>query len=127
MARVNKKYLDKGLTTEAWNRFLNRIKKSHSTDDLIINLHAFLTPTEIAMLEKRLCIPILVERKQSYKAIGDLIDVSPVTISFVKHNLTKKPTVHRKYDHTPPLARAEEKEKTKIPGSGLGLEKNQRR
>ena len=63
---------------------------------LAVSLKKFFTASEIIMLEKRLSIPILMEQKLSYKTIGAILDVSPVTISFVKHNLTKKPAVHRK-------------------------------
>jgi len=52
------------------------------------------------MLEKRLAIPILLEQKMSYRDISKTIDVSQNTISFVKHNLTKKPVTHRKYGGT---------------------------
>ena len=47
------------------------------------------------MLEKRLSIKILIKQKLSYKAIGDILDVSPVTISFVKHNFIKAAPVHK--------------------------------
>ena len=96
MVRVNKKYLNKQLQEEAWNYFLSEIKKCKSPDMLAVSLKKFFTASEIIMLEKRLSIPILMEQKLSYKTIGAILDVSPVTISFVKHNLTKKPAVHRK-------------------------------
>lgn len=100
MVRVNKKYLEKKLCNQAWQRFLERIKNSGSEDALIVNLKSFLTKTEIAMLEKRLLIPVLLERKMSYRAIGEMIDVSSNTISFVKNNLTRKSVQHRKFSST---------------------------
>jgi Trp operon repressor len=96
MVNVNKKYFEEELRMRAWSRFLKAVKKSESPKALVSNVRAFLTASETTMIEKRLLIPILIEQKLSYKTIGQILDVSPVTISFVKHNLTKKPTVHRK-------------------------------
>jgi len=96
MVNVSKKYLSKELQTKAWARFLDEVRGSRSPEVFILNLKKFLTSSEITMLEKRLSIPILVERGLSYKDIGATVDVSPNTISFVKHNLTKRPAVHKK-------------------------------
>jgi uncharacterized protein YerC len=96
MVRVNKKYLKEELRNAAWRHFLEVIKSSKSEKTLVEDLHKFLTDTEIIMIEKRLAIPILLERGLSYAAIGKTIDVSPGTISFVKRDLTKKPVVHKK-------------------------------
>ena len=100
MVRVSKKYLEDKLKRESWRRLLNEVQKSKSEEELIKSVEKFLTSAEITMLEKRLAIPILLKRGLSYRAIGEVIDVSPNTISFVKHNLTKKPVVHRKYSPT---------------------------
>lgn len=97
MVRVNKKYLEKDLTIKAWNKFLTEIGKVNSPETVNIKMRDFLTPSEIIMLEKRLAIPILLDKKLSYKTIGQILDVSPTTISFVKHNLTKKAVTHKKY------------------------------
>lgn len=97
MVRVNKKYLAKELKSEAWGRFWRTLKKSESEETLLAKLGRFFTPTEIAMLEKRLAILVLLERNASYRTIGRTIDVSANTISFVKHNLTRKQVVHRRY------------------------------
>ena len=97
MVHISKKYLDKDLQIKAWGRFLKKIHAVRSTDTIIANLRMFLTSEEITMLEKRLAIPILLEQKESYRTIGKILDVSPGTISFAKHNLTKKPVVHKKY------------------------------
>lgn len=97
MTNVSKKYIEKKLQTEAWSRFLKKVHQSKSAGALLLSIREFLTDSEITMLEKRLSIPILLERKMSYRAIGAAIDVSPATISFVKHNLTKKPVRHRQY------------------------------
>ena len=100
MVHISKKYLDKDLQIKAWGRFLKKIHAVRSTDTIIANLQTFLTSEEITMLEKRLAIPILLKQKESYRTIGKILDVSPGPISFVKHNLTKKPVTHRKYGGT---------------------------
>jgi len=105
MVRVSKKYLEEKLRRKSWRRFLDEVRKSKSEDELTVNIKKFLTPAEVTMLEKRLAIPVLLERGLSYRAIGEAIDVSPNTISFVKHNLTKKPVVHRKYSPARPSGR----------------------
>lgn len=97
MVRVNKKYLSKELQAEAWGSFLKEVKSTESSGALTLSLKKFLTPSEITMLEKRLSIPILLKQKLSYRAIGAVLDVSQTTISFVKHNLTKAPVIHKKY------------------------------
>ncbi|TSA44545.1 hypothetical protein D4R51_03530 [bacterium] len=96
MVHVSKKYLEAELKKSAWKNFRKAIKDSGSNEAFLVNLKKFLTPTEIIMLEKRLAIPVLLERGLSYRSIGEIIDVSPNTISFVKNNLTKKPAVRRR-------------------------------
>lgn len=108
MVRINKKYLSKELQAKAWNLFLRDVKKSESGEMCIVNLKKFLTPSEIIMLEKRLSIRILTERGLSYADIGKTLDVSSTTINFVKHNLTKRPVIHKK-------CVAREESKRKIP------------
>lgn len=98
MVNVSKKYLSKELQTKAWSVFLHEIKKADSPEVLRTNLKKFLTASEITMLEKRLSISILIKQNLGYRTIGAILDVSPTTISFVKHNLTKSSPIHRKYN-----------------------------
>jgi Trp operon repressor len=97
MTHVSKKYLSRELENNAWERFWAAAKTSLSARDFKANLGKFLTPSEIVMLEKRLAIPLLLGQNLSYRKIGETLDVSSTTISFVKHNLTRKPRVHRRY------------------------------
>ncbi len=60
-----------------------------------------LTHSEIIMIEKRIAIFLLIERKTSYREIGKLIDVTPNTINFVTHHFVKKPVKHRRYSPFP--------------------------
>lgn len=124
MVQVNKKYIDKELQKEAWNRFLQLISASKSTYELMSNLRSFLTPTEIVMLEKRLCIRILLRKKLSYRAIGKGIDVSPWTISFVKRGLVRKPVVHRKHKSLLPEKKIKRHRSKYIAGGLLRIPRN---
>lgn len=94
---VNKKNLDKELRQKAWAGFLRKIKAVGSSQEIVDSLGSFLTSDEIIALEKRLIIPLLINKNLSYRKIGEMIDVSPVTISFVKNKLKRKPVVHRKH------------------------------
>ena len=118
MVNVNKKYLNKDLQEKAWSRFIKEVKKSESIEALILNLRTFFTPSEITLLEKRLSIPVLIDKKLSYKAIGETLDVSPTTISFVKHNLTKKPVTHKKYSSSQNFEKSRKAKKIFLPYKG---------
>jgi len=72
-------------------------KESPSEQALAENLAVLLTPSEIAVLEKRLAIPILLAEGMSYREIGRTIDASSDTISFVKHRLVRMPRTPRRY------------------------------
>ena len=47
-------------------------------------LKKYLSPTEIAVLEKRLAITVMLEKKRSYLDIRRELDASPSTVSYVK-------------------------------------------
>lgn len=76
--RKNKK-IDQKLSKEAWGRF---------------DPNRFLTPSEKTLIEKRLLIAVLLEKGVTYRKIGEILDVTRVTISFVKHNLKRTPRRH---------------------------------
>ena len=99
MTRVNKKHIAQELREAAWRPFWKTIGKSGSETVFLANMERFLTPSEIILIEKRLLISLLLERGFSYRKIGEALDVTRVTISFVKHNLKRTPRVHRKYGH----------------------------
>jgi uncharacterized protein YerC len=93
MVRVNKKNLEEKLKSEGWERLFGIIKRSGSGKALRENLERVLTPSEMTQLEKRLLILVLLSRGFTYRQIGEAIDVTRVTISFVKHNLRRTPRV----------------------------------
>jgi Trp operon repressor len=79
MAWTRKKKIDRELLKEAWLRF---------------DPDRFLTPSEKTLVEKRLLIAALLDKGVTYRAIGEMLDVTRVTISFVKHNLKRTPRTH---------------------------------
>lgn len=98
MVRVNKKQIAEDLRGAAWRRFWEILNKSKSEKELSKNLRKFLTDSEILLLEKRLVISVLLDKKLSYRNIGEIADVTRTTISFVKQNLKRKPRVSRNYN-----------------------------
>lgn len=82
MTHVNKKNIPQEMREKAWKRF---------------SAGKFLTPSEFILVEKRLLISLLLEQGFSYRKICEILDVTRVTISFVKHQLKRTPRVPRKY------------------------------
>jgi len=78
MTRVNKTQFPEELRKRAR-------KKLRDFDEL----KRLLTPPEILMLEKRIAILILLEEGKSYREIGRTIDVTPRTISYIRHHFTR--------------------------------------
>ncbi len=79
------------MKSEGWELLLGAVKRSGSGKALRENLERVLTPSEITQLEKRLLILVLLDKGFTYRQIGEAIDVTRVTISFVKHNLKRSP------------------------------------
>ncbi len=88
MVRVNKTQFPEKLRRQVWEILWNYTKQS--PEALARKFSTLFTRSEIVMLEKRLAIPLLLNQGLSYKEIGRMIDVSPATISSVKHHFTKK-------------------------------------
>ena len=91
MVNVSKKYIDAELRKRAWKRFAIKIYASQYPDAITAHLRAFLTRTEIIMLEKRLAIPLLLEQKLTYRTIARELGVSKETVCFVKRGLAQRP------------------------------------
>jgi len=97
MVNVSKTQFGQELRKKAWQRFYKLVKRSPSEETFVKNLAALFTSSEITMIEKRIAIPLLLTRGLSYREIRRAIDVSPATISFVKHQFTKRPELARKH------------------------------
>lgn len=97
MTNVNKKYLEENLKNSVWRNFMKELKSVKTENVLEKIINQVFTPTERTMIEKRLAIIFLVRKKLSYRKIGELIDVTPNTISFVKRGFIKKERKPRQY------------------------------
>ncbi len=83
MSQLSKKYIHKDVQTKIVNTFLGTITKLKSENDLQDFLNDLLSPTEKAMLAKRLAIAVLLAKGYGYEIIKDSLKVSSGTISKV--------------------------------------------
>jgi uncharacterized protein YerC len=97
MVRINKKYLSGELKKEIWEAFFGALRKANSGGELKAALNKFLTSSEIALLEKRLGIKSLLKKGWKYRDIQGALDVTRVTISFVKKGLRRAKRRPRRY------------------------------
>jgi uncharacterized protein YerC len=91
----------------AWGQFRKIIVKSGSEKVFMADMERFFTPSEIVLIEKRLLISLLLRQGLSYRKISEILDVTRVTISFVKHGLKKAPRVRK---HVPDKIRKQKRE-----------------
>ena len=82
MVNVSKKFLEKDLKRKAWHILEKKIKESGDIGEVFRKVF---TSSEISMIEKRLAILAMLQSGNSYLTIRRTIDVSPGTISFIKH------------------------------------------
>ncbi len=73
MVRVNRTQFPSALRREAWQKFWKIVRSSPSPEVLARDLSAFFSPSEIAVLEKRLAILLLLEKGAAYREIGRTI------------------------------------------------------
>ena len=97
MVRINRTQFPAALRQKTWKALWIMGKDSESPEAMMRKLKKVIAPSEIEMFEKRLAIMILLKEGFSYRAIGRAIDVSPSTISFIKHNFTRKPATRSRY------------------------------
>lgn len=89
MVNINRKYLEATFKEKIWTEFLKEITKVKSKNDLKRLLERLFTASELVMIEKRLAIFHLIDEGFRYREIGEMIDVAPSTISFVKKGFKK--------------------------------------
>lgn len=82
MANVRKNFFNEKLKDKAWLLFREEVAASK---DAASCFKKYFTPREIDRIEKRLAILALLQQGRSYLSIRRELDVSPGTISFVKH------------------------------------------
>lgn len=96
MSNTSKKYFDEKLKNDIWNIFLKEISGVKSAKELQKVLEKFFTVNEINLLEKRLGVMHFLGKGLGYKDIGEIIDVMPRTISFIKNGLKRSKKSKRK-------------------------------
>jgi len=123
MVRVNRTQFPPKLQEEVWRRIFKITRKGSSPEALARNLAVFLTPSELAVIEKRVATLLLLEKGTSYRKIGRAIDVTRSTVSYVKHHFKrthypKKVIAKRHYDpywhHISPTSEARRQTREKL-------------
>ncbi len=101
MVNVSKKYLEENLKKVIWESFKKEIKSINTEKDWQRIMNRLFTLAERIMLEKRLAALFLLEQGLSYRKIGEIIDVTPKTVGFVKNGFVKKKSKKRGYSSGP--------------------------
>ena len=89
MGRTSKKYWDEKFKSQIWKDFFADIKKVNNEKDLERILKTMLSDGEMVLAEKRLAVKKLLKEGVTYREISRKIDVTRVTISFIKNNFKR--------------------------------------
>ena len=100
MGRTSKKYWDEKFKSRIWEDFLIDIKKSKDEEDLKKILKSALTNDEIISMEKRLAVKELLKESVSYSEISRRVDITRVTIRFIRDNFKRPVWKKRIYSET---------------------------
>jgi len=105
--------IDGKLNNLVLDSILRKIKGVTKKEDLAKFLGCFLTPREQLRIKKRLLTDIFLKRGKTYREIGELLDISRNTVSFVKKGF-KRPLKKEKV-HKPVTAKDLKKRKSRFP------------
>lgn len=83
MSQVSRIPLRKEIEERVFEVFFRALAEAKSAKEVKLLLDDLLTPTEKVMLSKRLAIAILLMKEYDYRAIREILKVSPPTISKV--------------------------------------------
>lgn len=72
-----------------WHEFLRSIEKTRSGKDVAILLNNLLSANEKKLIVKRLSASALISAGKTYKEIGEILWISPSTISALKKSIRK--------------------------------------
>jgi uncharacterized protein YerC len=106
MAKVSKKRLPPELVDKCQRLLLEKIKKISTYPELEKFLDTYFTQTERNTILRRVAAVILLNEKEKYRDIENLLDISKATISKAKQissgdgygkNLKKRPVQSRKF------------------------------
>ena len=89
MSRTSKKYWDEKFKAQIWKEFFADIKKINYEKDLERILKTILSDDEMILAGKRLAVKKLLKEGVTYREISRKIDVTRVTISFIKNNFKR--------------------------------------
>lgn len=109
MANITKGGLDDNLSNIVLSILLKEIKKCGNADDFEIVLNDLFTAKEKIMFKKRLAIKLLIKSGKRNKEISKTLDVSRVTVDFIKRGFKKPPQKKPKTKHKIPRADYTEK------------------
>ena len=95
--KYSKHFMSQKIEKKVYEAFINSIKNTKSSNDVIDFLNDLLSPTERAMLAKRVSIAfMLLEEKYSYEDIIKTLKVSDGTVSKVNSILVLQGSGFRK-------------------------------
>lgn len=101
MVNINKKYFEQNIKDAIRRSFIKELKNIKTEKELVEITGRILTPAEQIMIEKRLAILHLLKRGLTYREIGNILDVTSHTISFVKRGFIKRERKRRQYSDWP--------------------------
>lgn len=81
--------LDSKLNALIRDQLIDALSSFHNKVEITHFLDSILTKAERAMLMKRLAVASLIARGESYAKISKLLNVSPVTIGYIKNKVLK--------------------------------------
>lgn len=100
-----------------WRKFLEDIKDKRSGKQLKELLNVLISQKERKFIVKRLMAIYLIQKGKSYQEIGELLWISPSTISAIKKSLLKKSV----YQSRPLITNTSDKNKKRIKVSNIDL------
>ena len=80
-----------------WNNLLEKLVKLESKNELQKVLEGLLAEDEKKMILRRLAAAVLIREGVSYRKIGEMLWISPATISSIKKNMLLKNNSHRSH------------------------------
>src|SRR4030043_1302046 len=96
MTNIVKRGLDKDLEDKILTDLLHKIRKAETVKEFREIINSLLTNEERIMVYKRLAAADFLRKGKKYKEIGEILDVSPATISFIKRGLINFPKKEKK-------------------------------
>lgn len=84
-----------------WDELLDKLSNTKSKKELKRALESLVSEYEKRTILRRLAVNALVQRGKSYKKIGEILWISPQTISAIKKNSFNFATAYKSYRFSP--------------------------